>query len=66
MPKCDVNKLPLQLYWNHTSALVFSYKFAAYFQITFSQEHLWVAASAFFTKKKYMILKNVFYLELQF
>ena len=35
-----------QLYWNRTSAWVFSCKFAAYFQNTFSQEHLWVAAFA--------------------
>ena len=34
-----------QLYWNHTSARVFSCKFAAYFQSTFCQEHLWMAAS---------------------
>ena len=33
--KCDLNKAPLQLYWNHTSAWVFSCKFAAYFQNTF-------------------------------
>ena len=45
MPKCDFNKVALQLYWNHTSAWVFSCKFAAYFQNNFSQEHLWVAAS---------------------
>ena len=45
MPKCDFNKVALQLYWNHTSAWVFSGKFAAYFQNTFSWEHLWVAAS---------------------
>ena len=31
----DFNKAALQLYWNHTSAWVFSYKFAAYFQNTF-------------------------------
>ena len=35
----------MQLYWNHTSAWVFSCKFAAYFQNTFSWEHLWVTAS---------------------
>ena len=34
-----------QLYWNRTSACVFSCKFAAYFQNTFSKEHLWTAAS---------------------
>ena len=36
MPKCDFNKIALQLYWNHTSAWVFSWKFAAYFQNNFS------------------------------
>ena len=45
MPKCDFNKVAKQLCWNCTSAWVFSYKFAAYFQNTFSQEHLWLAAS---------------------
>ena len=29
------DKVALQLYWNHTSACVFSCKFAAYFQKTF-------------------------------
>ena len=29
------HKVALQLYWNHTSAWVFSCKFAAYFQNTF-------------------------------
>ena len=33
--KCDFNKVALQLYWNHTSAWVFSCKFAAFFQNTF-------------------------------
>ena len=45
MPKCDFNKVALQLYLNRTSACVFSCKFAAYFQNTFFQEHLWVVAS---------------------
>ena len=36
-----------QLYWNHTSAWVFSCQFAAYFQNTFSLEHIWKAASAY-------------------
>ena len=36
MPKCDFNKVALQLYCNRTSALVFSCKFAACFQNTFS------------------------------
>ena len=45
MPKCNFNKVALQLYWNHTLAWVFSCKFAAYLQNTFSYEHLWIAAS---------------------
>ena len=34
-----------QLYWNRTLAWVFSCKFAAYFENTFYEEHLWLAAS---------------------
>ena len=45
MPKWDFNKVALQLYWNRTLTWVFSCKFVAYFQNTFSKEHLWVAAS---------------------
>ena len=47
MPKCDFKKAVERLYWNHTSAWVFSCKFAAYFQNTFSQEHLWMPAYEF-------------------
>ena len=36
MPKCDFNKHALQLYWNHTSAWVFSCRLAACFQNPFS------------------------------
>ena len=36
MPKCDFSKVTFQIYWNHTSAWVFSRKFLAYFQNTFS------------------------------
>ena len=42
--KCDLNKIAKQLYWNRTSAWVFSCKFALYFQSNLSQEHLWVPA----------------------
>ena len=35
MPKCDVNKVVLELYWNCTSTWVFSSKFAACFQNAF-------------------------------
>ena len=45
MQKCDFNEVALQLYWNLTSALVFSCKFAAYFQSTFFYGHPWVVAS---------------------
>ena len=48
MPKCDFNKVTFHFHWNHTSAWVFSCKFAAYFQNTFSQEQLWRADSALF------------------
>ena len=34
-------------YVNHRSAWVFSCKFAAYFQNTFLEKHLWMAASVF-------------------
>ena len=47
MPKYNFIKVALQLYWNHTLVWVFSCKFAAYFQKTFSEEHLWVAVSGF-------------------
>ena len=47
MPKCDFNKVALQLYLNHTSAWVFSWKFAAYFRNIFSYEHFWVTASEY-------------------
>ena len=46
MLKCDFNKVALQIYQNHASVWVFSCKFAAYFQNTFSEEHPWAAASA--------------------
>ena len=47
MAKCDFNKVAKQLYRNHTSAWMLPCKFAAYFQNTFSQEHLRVFASVF-------------------
>ena len=34
MPKCDFNKVALQLYWNRSSARLVSCKFATYFQNT--------------------------------
>ena len=44
--KCDVNKVALQPYWNHTSGWVFSCKLAAFFWNTFSSEYLWKTASS--------------------
>ena len=41
MSRCDFNKLQSK---SHLVTM-FSCKFAAYFQNTFSKEHLWVAAS---------------------
>ena len=40
VPKSDFNKVALQLYWNLTSAWVFSCKFAAYFRIPFPKNTL--------------------------
>ena len=45
VPKCEYSNVALQLYWNHISVSLFSCKFAAYFQSTFSEEHLWRTAS---------------------
>ena len=44
MPKCDF-KVAREIYWSQTSIWVFSSKLAAYFQSTFSHEHLWRTAS---------------------
>ena len=60
MPKCNFNKVAKQLYWNHTSAWVFSCKFAAYFQNTFSQEHLWTADSTNCSQIKLVIYQFAF------
>ena len=46
MPNCAFNKVSKQLYWNRTSAWVFSCKFSAYFQNTFCYRTPLVAASA--------------------
>ena len=45
MPKSNFNEVATQLYWNRSSAWLFSFKFAAYCQNIFSQEHIWRAAS---------------------
>ena len=54
--KCDFDKVAKQIYWDHTSAWVFSCKFAAYFQNTFCYEHLRTAASGNFS----LITENSF------
>ena len=51
LPKCDLNKVTLQLYGNHTSAWVLSCKFATYFRNNFFYEHLWTAAFVMFLWK---------------
>ena len=48
MPKYDFNKVSFQFDCNRTSAWVLSCKFAAYFQRTFSHEHLWTATYLYF------------------
>ena len=47
MPRCDLNKVAKQLYWNRTLEWMFFCKFAAYFQSIFSKERLRSAASVF-------------------
>ena len=56
MPKCDLNKVALQLYSNRTSAWAFSCKFAAFFQNNFSKGHFWVAASVISMHLQFMLL----------
>ena len=53
MAKRGFNKVALQLYFNRTLSWVISYQFAAYFQNTSLEEHLWRAASV-----KVRYLKN--------
>ena len=45
MPKCDFNKVALQLYSNRTLTWLFSCKFDEYFLNTFTLEYLWTATS---------------------
>ena len=47
MQKCDFNKIAIQLYWNHTSAWVTSCRFVADLQNTFSEDHIWRAATVY-------------------
>ena len=49
-----------QLYWNCTSAWVFSCKFTTYFQNTFFAEHLWTAASVRFYYEHRVLENNSF------
>ena len=48
MQKCGFWKVANQLYWNHTSAWVFSCTFDAYLQKSCSDKHLWGTTSASF------------------
>ena len=45
MPKCETNKVALQLDWNRTSTWVFSCKFFVYFQNSFFWEYFWRTVS---------------------
>ena len=58
MLNCDFNKVEKQLYWNHISAWLCSFKFAVYFQNNFSYEHLLVTTfQLIFTSSKSAIEK---------
>ena len=46
MPKCDFNKVALQLYWNYTSHKCSAVNLLHIFRTPFYKEHLWWAASA--------------------
>ena len=61
-PKCVLNKVALQLYWNHTSTCVLCRKFSAYFQNRFSEEQLWGTASvkACYIFRVYYIIQSRF------
>ena len=54
MREWGCNKVSLQLYWNCTSARVFSWKFAVYFWNIFIRKHVKHCSSA--TCKKYWII----------
>ena len=56
-PNCDFNNIALQLYKTTLSHGCFFCKFAAYFQKTFTQEHLCVAVSGQCEPSKW---KNIF------
>ena len=53
MSPCDFNNIVFQIYWNLTLSRVFSCKFAAYFQKTFSLDHLRAATSVFSSNYRY-------------
>ena len=61
IPKCDFNKVTLQLYWNYISAWVFCCKFTAYFQNTLSWKHLQVPASV---SKHYKSYQNLYLIQI--
>ena len=47
-------------YWNRTLAWVFSCKFAAYFQNTFSREHLWMAVFDIYWKALFFVFNGCY------
>ena len=59
MSKCDFHKVAMQVYWNHTSAWMFSCKFTTYFRTPFTRStSVWLLLRIkllkyrFFTHKK--------------
>ena len=54
MPKCDFNKVALQVYWNHTSTWVSPVNLLHIFS-TFSQEHFWVNASVLILETTWLL-----------
>ena len=56
MPKCDFNKVDLQLYWNRTLAWVISCKFAAHLEGCF-----WTKSSYIWMKKYHNATKHALF-----
>ena len=64
-PQVFLRSVTFQIYWNRTSAWVFSCKFTAYFQNNSSEGHIWRAASVktpeheyIFSKYSWNLIKN--------
>ena len=62
MQNCDFNKFAMELCWNHSSACIFSWKFAAYSQNTFYQK----TRGRLLLKSKYVHMDTTGILKLAF